>query len=108
MRGPVVGRKGFYGSGALWAGTLAATMYSLFATLKLYGINPRTWLNAYLQACANNGAKPPADLSDFLGVAVENGKNRTLSTTQGPQRPKFARTDLGAGAPEVILSLIHI
>jgi transposase len=66
MRGPVVGRKGFYGSGALWAGTLAATMYSLLATLKLYGINPRTWLNAYLQACANNGAKAPADLSDFL------------------------------------------
>lgn len=66
MRGPVVGRNGFYGSGALWAGTLAATMYSLFATLKLYGINPRTWLNAYLQACANNGAKAPTDLSAFL------------------------------------------
>lgn len=71
MRGPVVGRKGFYGSGALWAGTLAATMYSLFATLKLYGINPRTWLNAYLQACANNGAKAPADLSAFLPWSME-------------------------------------
>ena len=71
MRGPVVGRKNFYGSGALWAGTLAATMYSIFATLKLYGINPRTWLNAYLQACANNGAKTPADLSAFLPWSME-------------------------------------
>lgn len=66
MRGPVVGRKNFYGSGALWAGTLAATMYSLLATLKLYGINPMTWMVAYLQACANNGAKALSDLSAFL------------------------------------------
>ena len=67
MRGPVIGRKSFYGSGALWSGILAATMYSLFATLNLYGINPRIWiwLTAYLQACANNGAKAPADLSAF-------------------------------------------
>lgn len=71
MRGPVVGRKNFYGSGALWSGTLAATMYSLFATLKLYAINPRTWLNAYLQACANNGAKAPADLSAFLPWSMD-------------------------------------
>jgi transposase len=71
IRGPVVGRKNFYGSGALWAGTLAVTMYSLFATLKLYGINPRTWLNAYLQACANNGAKAPADLSPFLPWSMD-------------------------------------
>jgi len=71
MRGPVVGRKSFYGSGALWSGTLAATMYSLVATLKLYGINPRTWLNAYLQACATNGAAAPADLSAFLPWSME-------------------------------------
>ncbi len=42
------------------------------------------------------------------GVAVENGKNRTLSTTQGPQRPKFARTDLGAGAPDVIAGQVDV
>ena len=65
MRGPVIGRKNFYGSGALWSGILAATIYSLFATLNLYGINPRVWLTAYLQACANNGAK--ARLSKFDG-----------------------------------------
>jgi transposase len=71
MRGPVTGRKNFYGSGALWAGVLAATMYSIFATLKLYGINPRTWVNAYLQACANNGAKAPSDLSTFLPWSMD-------------------------------------
>ena len=32
-RGPAVARKNFYGSGSLWSGRLAATMFSLFATL---------------------------------------------------------------------------
>jgi len=66
IRGPVVGRNNFYGSGSEWSGTLAATMYSLFATLKLWGINPRLWLTAYLQACADNANQAPADLSAFL------------------------------------------
>lgn len=74
MRGPVIGRKNFYGSGALWSGILAATIYSLFATLNLYGINPRVWLTAYLQACANNGAKAPADLSAFLPWSMDQAR----------------------------------
>ncbi len=49
-RGPVVGRKNFYGSGVQWAGELEALMYSVLATLKLWGSNPTTWLFAYLQA----------------------------------------------------------
>lgn len=66
MRAPVVGRKNFYGSGARWSGELAATMYSVLATLKLWGINAHTWLSAYLQACADNAHRAPADLSGFL------------------------------------------
>ena len=62
----MVGRKNFYGSGSCWAGELAATMFSLLMTVKHWGINPRTWLTAYLQACAENGNQPPAELSVFL------------------------------------------
>ena len=65
-RGPVVGRKNFYGSGAQRAGELAAVMYSVLATLKLWKINPHTWLFAYLQACAENDHRAPSDLSSFL------------------------------------------
>ena len=43
QRGAVVGRKNYYGSGAVWAGRLAATMFSLFQTLHLWNINPRAW-----------------------------------------------------------------
>ena len=41
LRGPVVGRKNYYGSGALWSGTLAAALFSLFGTLRLWHLNPR-------------------------------------------------------------------
>jgi transposase len=66
IRVPVVGRKGFYGSGSLWSGALAAGMYSILMTLDLWGINQRTWLNAYLQACAENNNQPPPNLEQFL------------------------------------------
>ena len=66
MRSPVVGRKNFNGSGSEGSAELAATMYSLFATMKRWGLNLRTWLTAYLQACADNGNAPPADIGGFL------------------------------------------
>jgi transposase len=66
QRTPVVGRKGFYGSGAEWSGQLAATMYSVLMTMKLWQLNVRTWLHAYLQACAEHGGEAPADLAAFL------------------------------------------
>src|SRR5450631_587378 len=39
VRGPALGRKNYYGSGALWSGRLAAMLFSLFATLNLSKIN---------------------------------------------------------------------
>ena len=70
MRGPVVGRKNFYGSASQWSGQLAATMYSLMMTLRLWKINARTWLGAYLQACMDNGNRAPADIAPFLPWAM--------------------------------------
>jgi len=66
QRGPVVGRKNYYGSGALWSGQLAAMLFSLFQTLSLWNINPRLWLTAYLTACAEAGGKAPPDASPWL------------------------------------------
>ena len=42
LRGPVVGRKNYYGSGAQWSGALCATLFSLFHILERWQINPRT------------------------------------------------------------------
>jgi transposase len=61
-RGPVVGRKNYYGSGAVWAGRLAAVMFSLVETLRLWGLNPQRWLTGYLTACAQNGGRAVPEL----------------------------------------------
>lgn len=66
QRGPAVGRKNYYGSGALWAGRLAAMLFSLLATLKLHGLNERKWLTWFLESCAASGSCSPADTQPFL------------------------------------------
>jgi transposase len=65
-RGPAVARKNFYGSGSLWSGRLAATMFSLLATLAHWKLNPRRWLAWYLENCAAAGGKAPEDIQPFL------------------------------------------
>jgi len=79
QRNPVVGRKNYYGSGAEWSGKLAATMFSIFQTLLLWKLNPRLWLHAYLEACAQLGRRPPTDLSAFLPWAMSEPRRRHLS-----------------------------
>jgi transposase len=65
-RGPAVGRKNYYGSGSLWAGRLAAMLFSLFATATRCGLNPRLWLTWYLESCAEAGGKAPENFEPFL------------------------------------------
>lgn len=59
-------RKNYYGSGSEWSGKLAVWMFSIVATLKKWRINPRKWLTAYLQACAEAGGKVPEDVENWL------------------------------------------
>ena len=65
-RGPALGRKNYYGSGALWSGCLAAMLFSLFSTLRLSNINVRKWLTWFLENCAQNGGQPLSDVDPFL------------------------------------------
>lgn len=66
IRGPAMGRKNYFGSGSLWSADLAATLFSIFQTLELWGIPQRKWLTDYLQACAGNGGKTPTNIDPFL------------------------------------------
>ena len=45
---------------------LAMKLFSIFATLSLWKINPRRWRNWYFEACANSGGKAPFDVAEFL------------------------------------------
>jgi transposase len=76
-RGAAVARKNFYGSGSLWSGQLAAAAFSIFATLVLWGLNPRKWLTWYFERCAAAGGKVPEDIQPFLpwNLSQEDKKN---------------------------------
>lgn len=78
-RGPVVGRKNYYGSGAVWSGRLAAMLFSLFQTLALWGLNPRAWLTAYLTACAEAGGQAPAYPEALLPWNLSEEQRRAWS-----------------------------
>lgn len=78
VRGPAVGRKNYYGSGALWSGRLAAMLFSLFATLELAKVNVRKWLTWYLQSCAEVGGKAPKDVTPFLPWNMSEERRREL------------------------------
>lgn len=78
-RGPVVGRKNYYGSGAVWSGRLAALLFSLFQTLALWKLNPRLWLTAYLTACAESGGQVPASPEGWLPWNLPEERRRAWS-----------------------------
>ena len=66
LRGPVIGRNGYYGSGAVWSSLLSAMLFSIFKTIELAGLNQHTWLISYLNACADAGGNPPENVDNFL------------------------------------------
>jgi transposase len=87
VRQAVVGRKNFYGSGSLWSGQLAATMYSVLMTARLWGLNARTWLSQYLQACADNGNRAPSQLDAFLPWSMDTARLAAMRACPTPARP---------------------
>lgn len=66
LRGSVVGRKNYYGSGAVWSAELAAALFTIFGTIKLYGLNVHTWLLGYFYECALLDGTSPEDIQKYL------------------------------------------
>lgn len=79
MRNPVLGRNGYFRSGSLWSAELAAMMFSIFQTMLLWNLNPRTWLHLYFEACAQNGGKSPDELREFLPWTMNEVRRQQLS-----------------------------
>jgi len=80
IRPGTIGRKNYYGSGSKWSAHLLALMLTLLQTLGLHGVNPRSYLRAYLDACARNGAKAPEPLDcwlpwNFIGREAAGGED---------------------------------
>jgi transposase len=78
-------RKNYYGSGREWSGKLAVWMFSIVATLKKHRLNPRKWLTAYLQACAEAGAKAPEDLDKWLPWNLSAQQKKDMAQKEDEQ-----------------------
>ena len=96
VRGPALGRKNYYGSGAEWSGRLAVKLFSIFATLDLWKLNPRRWLTWFLEACAAAGGRAPSDISQFLPWNLTEEQRAALSD---PVPPPAGTRDLLPGVP---------
>lgn len=79
LRGAALGRKNYYGSNAEWSGRLAMMLFSIFATLPKWNINPRTWLRWYLDACAATGGQAPPDIQPYLPWNMSEIERQTMS-----------------------------
>ena len=87
IRNPIIGRKGYYGSGAVWSAELASMMFTVFQTISLWQLNPRHWLTSFLQACAENGGRAPHDLTPFLPWKMSNEQKELFSRPILPEKP---------------------
>ena len=87
IRNPALGRKNYYGSGAEWSGRLAVMMFSIFATLALWKINPGKWLNWYFEACAASGCKPPDNPASFLPWNLSETRLADLQNSASNEAP---------------------
>jgi hypothetical protein len=77
LRNPVVGRKNYYGSAAIWSARFTAVMFSIFETLELWEINQLEWLSDYLRACALAGGKAPEDIRGYLPWNIKKRKEKS-------------------------------
>jgi hypothetical protein len=98
LRGPVIGRKNYYGSGSVVSAQLASRVWTITATAERAGLNPLAYLRAYLEECAHAGGKAPTGeaLTRFLPWAI-TPDDRT-AWANGPQ-PNIEPDTTGSDTP---------
>ena len=101
LRGPVVGRKNFYGSGSTVSAELASRVWTITATAERAGLNPRAYLGAYLNQCAQTGGTPPSGtaLDRFLPWALNPDDRTAWAPRPDPAEPDTTADTTGADPP---------
>ena len=84
LRTPVVGRKNYYGNNSVWSGMLTAVLFTIIQTLLKNHINPKKFLIAYFDACAENGGKPPDNLDAFLPWNMSDEQKANFHFSEHP------------------------
>ncbi|MDE0102322.1 MAG: transposase [Bryobacterales bacterium] len=66
VRGPVIARKLSFWSGGPTGAETAASLFSVLETVRMNGLNPYTWMQDYLGACARGRGDPRGALDPWL------------------------------------------
>ena len=99
LRGPVIGRLTSLGSGSPQGAERTALFLSVFGILRVAGINPYSWTEAYLEACARNGGRPLEQLDRWLPWAMDKEGRQALSQAPPAYRAKASPTDPSLAGP---------
>ncbi len=82
FRRAVIGRRLCFGSDSEDGADFTAAMYSVLGTLALNGIDVLRWLEAWLEACAENDGQPPDDLSPWLPWTMSEERRREFTAPE--------------------------
>jgi len=58
LRGGVVGRKNYYGSGSVESAEFTAIMFTIIQTLLIWEVNPQAWFDSFFNFIGNDWEKP--------------------------------------------------
>jgi hypothetical protein len=88
LRGPVVGRKNYYGCGSVSSAEAAGRIWTTTATIMRAGLNLLSWLTSYLDACARAGGRALDGnaLERFLPWSA--GEDDLVAWRDAPGRPE--------------------
>ncbi len=78
LRGPVIARYTSFGSGGPQGASMTGLLFGVFATVRLNGLNPYSWVLDYLAACARNRGEPPQDLDPWLPWRMDEQRQQEL------------------------------
>jgi transposase len=84
LRNPVMGRKNYYGSGAVWSGLLSAMLFTFFQTYLRNHLDPQQVLLAFLEACAHNGGRPLEAIDEWLPWNLSEEQKRAWAYPKLP------------------------
>lgn len=87
LRNAVILRKNTYGSGTPWTARMTASVFSIFQTWLINGLNPQALLRDYFDQCSIIPGKPPPDLEPFLPWSMSEERKKKYALPESYKQP---------------------
>ena len=84
LRGGVIGRKNYYGSGSVRSAEFSAIVFSVIQTLLIWNINPQVWFSSFFDFMGSGWSK---NFDQYLPWNMSSEKRAELSLKRGYDPP---------------------